>query len=225
MPLVLVIAADRRDGCRARGRRCPGNGADRLDPGFSLVRDDRDRGFARNRPPPAISTSRKRTMPAAISAQTRISPLQVVTHLVRPTSCVFQESFTPFPWARLAGSGGRHPPVIAGVVAPPQTVVHSFRADSRIVSAGGWPPAHPVSRPRPLSSPPSGAGATSSAAKPPFGGALQAARHLVVGVTPIVARYGICPRSSRYGQIMPALSTRFARFGARSATSQPRRVC
>ena len=104
VPLVLVIASDRRMSCGNR-RQIGSRRADRLDAWFLVVRDDRDRRSAR-------ATRRPAHRHLAVHAENfshfrlelGIAPLQVVTNFMR-FHIVRRQDFAHRPWARCARLG------------------------------------------------------------------------------------------------------------------------
>src|SRR5205807_5756549 len=106
MALVLVIATDRRMGARPQAKVGSG-GADRLDAGFLVIRDDRDRrlpcGSTRGRSPHLDLTIDAKHL-GHFRFELGIAPLQVITHPGGLTSCAARILHT-VPWARFARLG------------------------------------------------------------------------------------------------------------------------
>jgi len=169
-----------------------GNGADRLDARFLVVRDDRDRGFARTARRPAHLDPRGKTHRTSrhfrLKTRDRAAPGSNRT-LCGLTSCAAKILHT-VPWARLARLGWpASGPVIAGVRRQ-QTGSSTVRADSRIASA--WAQASPTSQVLAFGRYPrltAGAGAIVERCQyPQFGGRAASSASPFVWLTPHRAR-------------------------------------
>ena len=147
--LVLVIATDRRMGS---GRRVKvgSDGADRLDAGFLVIGDHRDRGLlsraARHRPPHLDLTIDAQHF-GHFRFQFGIAPLQVVTHPVRFDLMRGEDLAHCSPGPGWPGSDGRRA-VRDRAHAPPAGGWSTARVGNRIASASRkptrptrfWPP-------------------------------------------------------------------------------------